>query len=273
MNLTPDIETAYRPSDHTGVTANVTSQPALWTLSDVWRLPLPELNAFDRVVGRLVMAFFRRRLLSVEGLEHIAPVNDPFVLIANHNQKAEAVLVPSLMITLRGGRGIRFLSDWMFQLIPVVSLIIRRGRVITLTNKPARPRFLNLLKPLWHDPLPALVRARKALEQGECVGVYPEGTLNRDPRRLLPGNPGAARLSLESGRPVVPLGIRFPGWPPDRPIGAHAKMALKIGAPLTPPVPARPGKPTPAEVRAWHAVLMQELSRLSGKTWSAPPRD
>lgn len=254
-------------------TDDTSVQPAHWTLSEVWRLPLPHLTPLDRLIARLVMTFFRRRVLMVEGLQHIASSNDPFVLVANHNQKTEAVLVPSLVITLRGGRGVRFLSDWMFQLIPLVSLIIRRGRVITLTNKQARPRILNLLKPLWNDPVPALVRARRALEHGECVGVYPEGTLNRNPVQLLAGNPGAARLSLETGRPLVPMGIRFPGWPADRPIGDHAPMALRIGAPLIPPAIVKPGKPSPAEVRAWHSVMMQELSRLSGKAWTPPLRD
>ena len=50
-------------------------------------------------------------------------------------------------------------------------------------------------------------------------------------------------------------------------------MEIAIGEPLVPP-PRRPGtRPTPAEVRAWHAVMMGEIARLSGKTWQAPPAD
>lgn len=46
-----------------------------------------------------------------------------------------------------------------------------------------------------------------ALEQGECVVVYPEGTLTRDPD-LWPmrGKSGAARLALATGVPVIPVG-------------------------------------------------------------------
>jgi 1-acyl-sn-glycerol-3-phosphate acyltransferase len=46
-----------------------------------------------------------------------------------------------------------------------------------------------------------------ALEAGECVIVYPEGTLTRDPD-LWPmrGKSGAARLALATGVPVVPVG-------------------------------------------------------------------
>ena len=46
-----------------------------------------------------------------------------------------------------------------------------------------------------------------ALEAGECVVVYPEGTLTRDPD-LWPmrGKSGAARLALATGVPVIPVG-------------------------------------------------------------------
>jgi 1-acyl-sn-glycerol-3-phosphate acyltransferase len=98
------------------------------------------------------------------------------------------------------------------------------------------------------------------------VGIYPEGTVNRDPRRLLAGRGGAARLSLETGAPIVPVGIRFPGAAPGAPISDRAAMEVHIGAPLRPPQRA-PMSATPREVRAWHAVVMREISRLSGKAW------
>ncbi len=47
-------------------------------------------------------------------------------------------------------------------------------------------------------------------------------------------------------------------------------MEIVIGAPLKPP-PRRPGtRPALAEVRAWHAVMMNEIARLSGKSWQGP---
>jgi 1-acyl-sn-glycerol-3-phosphate acyltransferase len=46
-----------------------------------------------------------------------------------------------------------------------------------------------------------------AVEAGEVVVVYPEGTLTRDPD-LWPmvGKSGAARIALETGCPVIPIG-------------------------------------------------------------------
>lgn len=49
--------------------------------------------------------------------------------------------------------------------------------------------------------------AVRAVEAGECVLVYPEGTLTRDPD-LWPmlGRTGAARIALRTGCPVIPIG-------------------------------------------------------------------
>jgi 1-acyl-sn-glycerol-3-phosphate acyltransferase len=46
-----------------------------------------------------------------------------------------------------------------------------------------------------------------AVDSGECVVVYPEGTLTRDPD-LWPmvGKSGAARIALATGAPVIPVG-------------------------------------------------------------------
>lgn len=49
--------------------------------------------------------------------------------------------------------------------------------------------------------------AVQAVERGECVMVYPEGTLTRDPD-LWPmvGKTGAARIALDTSCPVIPVG-------------------------------------------------------------------
>lgn len=55
-----------------------------------------------------------------------------------------------------------------------------------------------------------------AVRDGECVVVYPEGTLTRDPDLWpMTGKSGAARIALETGCPVIPVGQ----W------GAHELLA------------------------------------------------
>jgi 1-acyl-sn-glycerol-3-phosphate acyltransferase len=49
--------------------------------------------------------------------------------------------------------------------------------------------------------------AVRAVRDGECVVVYPEGTLTRDPALWpMTGKSGAARIALETGCPVIPVG-------------------------------------------------------------------
>ena len=50
-----------------------------------------------------------------------------------------------------------------------------------------------------------------AVDHGECVVVYPEGTLTRDPDLWpMTGKTGAARIALATGAPLIPLGIWGP---------------------------------------------------------------
>ncbi len=56
------------------------------------------------------------------------------------------------------------------------------------------------------NALGAFSAAVEAVRQGECVVVYPEGTITRDPDLWpMTGKSGAARIALETGAPVIPV--------------------------------------------------------------------
>ena len=81
---------------------------------------------------------------------------------------------------------------------------------------------------LWHTPLlkyivkdagqipvarmtdgaaSAFDAAVEAIHAGECIGVYPEGTITKDPDGWpMRGKTGAARIALATGCPVIPIG-------------------------------------------------------------------
>jgi 1-acyl-sn-glycerol-3-phosphate acyltransferase len=103
------------------------------------------------------------------------------------------------------------------------------------------------------------------LEAGSSVGLFPEGTTNRDPHELLHGYPGAARLSLETGAPLVPTGLVYPGYTGLRPVEEKAAVKIRFGAPMHPGAAIK--NPSNQEVRAWHERMMREISQLSGKRW------
>jgi 1-acyl-sn-glycerol-3-phosphate acyltransferase len=251
------------------------SAPRPWTElrpRDLWGWPLPGLARFgDRLLARLAGLLALRGIQDIEGWERIHPRNDPFLLVANHSSRREALLLPAILLLARGGSPVRFLADWNFRLIPGVGRLYDRTGTITLTRKDARPRLLNRLKPLFEPPIPAHVEALSHLRGGGSVGIFPEGTVNRDGGRLLRGRRGAARLSLEAGVPVVPVGIRFTGVDPRTGlVVSGSSVRIRFGEVLHPPHPVA----LPASLGAVsdrHEELMTSIAALCSKEWSGTP--
>lgn len=237
---------------------------------EMLQAPSPFLVWRDRMLFRSLAAIAARRTLWVSGMEHIAIPNDPFILAPNHSTFQESLLVPSLLCMKRGGRIVHFLADWSFRMFPGVGMVYRRGQVVTVMTKDARPRFLNVLRRFYDDPVPAMERARAHLMAGRSIGIFPEGHVNHDRQRMSVGRVGMARLSLETGVPIVPVGIRFPLCDPDGKVPELASMTIDIGAPMTPPRIA--GTPTPSDVRRWHGQVMREIGHRCGKTWGLDGR-
>ncbi|MEM9595155.1 MAG: lysophospholipid acyltransferase family protein [Acidobacteriota bacterium] len=274
---------------------------------EVWRRPLPHLKGqlMTQVVVRSMTFLARRYVVEIEGLEHLEAMEDPFVFAANHSQRLEAVMLPGLLFFHRGGIRIHFMADWAMMLVPGVGLMYRCGEVIPVGGKKPKIAFLDRLKKHYVPKGSAWDRAAEHLRQGKSVGIFPEGTVNRDPEGLLRGRPAAARLAVEQQVPVLPAGIRFPENQGE-PIVDGAKMAIRFAPPLTPPpatvvegadpaansrsekrragVSSEPGasgdvevgpeRADPRPVREFHARIMTELARLSGKRWhpGAPRR-
>jgi 1-acyl-sn-glycerol-3-phosphate acyltransferase len=84
----------------------------------------------------------------------------------------------------------------------------------------------------------AYAAAVEAVRRGECVVVYPEGTITRDPDGWpMTGKSGAARIALETGCPVIPVGQ----WGAQQLLAPYAKkpdlfprkrIVMKVGAPV-----------------------------------------
>ena len=229
------------------------------------RWPTPHLVWRDRLLFRGLAALATRQVRSVKGLENITQERDPFILAPNHGTWGEAVLVPSLVFVFRGGKLVHFLADWNFRIVPGIGYLFRRARVVTIARKESKPKFLTVFRRFYQHKVPPMERARAHLLAGRPIGIFPEGGVNRDSRRLLIGRLGMARLSLETGVPVVPVGIRYPDVDRDKPTPENATMEVEIGEAMTPPECSTP--PTAGEVRRWHAAVMGEIARLSGKHW------
>ncbi len=235
---------------------------------EIWRRPLPLLpRRLSRIALRFLYGFLGGDIVNVHGAERLAPGRDPFILVMNHSTRLEALLLPALFAFERSGNLVRFIADWNFALIPGLATVLRAGDTILLVRKPARPAFLNVFRPWFERKGPAFDRAAQVLRGGGSVALFPEGTANRHPARLLRGFDGAARLSLETGAPILPVGIRFPRQASGERIRDRSPMEIFIGQPLHPPqhaeVASREG------VRTWHAHIMREIGRLCGKSWDS----
>src|SRR5690349_6229924 len=82
--------------------------------------------------------------------------------------------------------------------------------------------------------LDALDQQRRLLEEGKAVALYPEGTRSLD-GRLYKGRTGVAFLALQTGAPVVPVGLT--GTDKVMPVGAKLpsmseRVTVKFGKPI-----------------------------------------
>jgi 1-acyl-sn-glycerol-3-phosphate acyltransferase len=91
-------------------------------------------------------------------------------------------------------------------------------RILVTANAFEVPVFKEYLRHAGHIPVErgkgtgsqTIARAVGCLEQGKTIGIFPEGALSpevSDGFGVLPAHSGVARIALQTGRPVIPVGI------------------------------------------------------------------
>ncbi len=145
------------------------------------------------------------------------------VVVPNHMSHVDPFVVGHYLYNQR--RPPRFLAKSSLFSTFFVGMVLRHAGQIPVYRE-------------TRDAAEALRDAITAVRRGECVVVYPEGTLTRDPD-LWPmvGKTGAARIAFASGCPVVPVAMWGPQdlLPPysRRPrLWPRATMHLRVGAPV-----------------------------------------
>lgn len=196
--------------------------------------PLPHLR---RPAARLLcrgLMLTLGQLVEVEHRERLAAVPEPAIFALNHRNALEALLAPTVLLYLRRGAPLHFLADWMYVEAPGLGWLLRQAEPVAVYSKPARFRLRERYR---RERLrrPALDACKEILGRGESIGIFPEGTRNRDGRRLLRGRLGLGELALAAAVPVVPVAIRYPDREttpgPDR-LPGWGRMVLSIGEPL-----------------------------------------
>jgi 1-acyl-sn-glycerol-3-phosphate acyltransferase len=79
----------------------------------------------------------------------------------------------------------------------------------------------------------ALLTALRILNEGNLLGIYPEGTRSGD-GRLYRGRTGVARMTLEAGVPVIPVAMigTYEIQPPGQVKPRVRRVGMRFGAPL-----------------------------------------
>jgi 1-acyl-sn-glycerol-3-phosphate acyltransferase len=146
----------------------------------------PFKRAFAALVRAALSAVARIR---VSGLDRL-PREGPLIVAANHASNVDGVLLAAWLQPV-AGRPIRFLAKEQLFRTPLRPLLESFGTIRVRAGG---------------SDVDAYRKARAALDRGEIVGVFPEGSRSPD-GVLRDAYQGVALLAARSGAPVVPVGI------------------------------------------------------------------
>lgn len=120
------------------------------------------------------------------------PATGGCVVVVNHVSHLDPMTLGHFLY--EHGRLVRYLAkDALFR-APVIKHVVRDAGQIPVARQTA-------------GAVSAYDAAVEAVRRGECVGVYPEGTITKDPEGWpMRGKTGAARIALATGAPVIPIG-------------------------------------------------------------------
>jgi len=114
------------------------------------------------------------------------------VIVASNHMSYLDVLVFTHFL-FRNGRAPRYLGKSGIFRVPVIGKILLASGQIPVEREGTEAKK-------------AVDHAKILLEQGHMLGVYPEGTLTRDPQMWpMVAKTGCARLALETQTPVIPI--------------------------------------------------------------------
>jgi 1-acyl-sn-glycerol-3-phosphate acyltransferase len=183
----------------------------------------------------------------IEGAIDELPKEGPLILAANHASNLDGVVLGAWLIPKLGRRihwlGKKELFDW-----PIVGWVATNGGVHPVDRGTADIEAFRL--------------ARRILEEGHVLFVFPEGTRSPD-GSLQQARDGVASLALRTGVPIVPIGIAGSNhvWPRGQKLphpGGH--VTVRIGRPFR-PADVLPSTTDRRSAKARLTTVIMELHR------------
>src|SRR4051812_35978687 len=159
------------------------------------------------------------RRVTVEGAIDEIPMDGPLILAANHASNLDAVVLGSWLIP-KLGRRIHWLGKKELFAWPVVGWAAANGGVHPVDRGAADVEAFRL--------------AKRILDEGQILFVFPEGTRSPDGTLQL-ARDGVAVLAMRTGAPIVPVAIAGSSrvWPKGQKLphpGGH--VTIRVGRPF-----------------------------------------
>jgi 1-acyl-sn-glycerol-3-phosphate acyltransferase len=171
-----------------------------------------------RLFKKLIEALFRVLFTYECSGQDKIPATGPAVVAANHPSYLDPIL-----LSLEVERPIRFMAwDALFK-VPVIGRLLASFGAFPVDVRAGQGRL-------------AYDKAKALLEQGEIVGIFPEGKRSRTGWMESGLRVGAARLAWETGAPLVPASIAgaYRAWPHFQSLPRPARIKVRFHEPISP---------------------------------------
>jgi len=208
-------------------------------------LPYGLLRAF---LTPFLMVLFRPK---VTGLRHV-PATGPVIIASNHLSFSDSVFMPLVV-----PRKVTFLAKSEYFTSPGPKGLLKKVTFIALGQVPVD-------RSGGRRSEAALVTGLKVLSEGNCIGIYPEGTRSPD-GRLYKGRTGIVRLAIESGAPIVPVAMFDTDkiQPTGKVVPKIMRVKMVFGEPIY-----MTGDPTNLQLlRDLTDDLMRKIQQMSGQEY------
>lgn len=190
--------------------------------------------SFSKLVFWPLLSLFIKK---IEGIENLP--RKPFILVANHSSYIDPVILIFLMAWHRNMQLCTFATNEKF-LGPFWNMLFNHFGAIRVNG--------------------GMEKAVKALKQGKCIGLFPEG------QRTYTGNvqkvthTGLGVLALLSKAPIVPVGLNtWHFWNRYKAIPNFKRnITIQIGKPM-----AFKQKPTKQNFKKVTQTAMKEVKRVA----------
>lgn len=122
---------------------------------------------------------------------HNIPQTGKVIVASNHVSYLDVLFLTHFLF--RNGRAPRYIGKEGVFKVPIIGKVVLAAGMVPVSRESK-------------DASKALDHALRLLEVGHCVGVYPEGTLTRDPNGWpMVAKTGLARLAIATQTPVIPI--------------------------------------------------------------------